>query len=297
MKILIGYDGSECSDDMLVDLRRAGLPKVADVKIVSVGELWLAPPSDDENSPLFDIETPRKLSAHAHGQIATAFPDWNIIPEGEVGSPSLQLLSVADTWKPDLIVVGSHGRSKLERIFFGSVSQRIVTEAHCSVRVSRKPRTADPEAAVRIIIGLDDSPEAKAAVDAVARRAWPEGSEAILVTSIDPYAVDSTDTGLEAQEIGVNVVVPKTRNHYRYAQSLQAPAEQQLKDAGLKVGTVISDESPKKSILHTAEHAQADSIFVGSRGLGRLRRLLLGSVSSAVVSRAHCSVEVVRLHD
>lgn len=297
MKILIGYDGSQCSDDMLVDLTRAGLPDVADVKIVSVGELWLAPPSDDENSPLFDIETPRRLSAQAQGKIAVAFPKWSILPEGEVGSPSLQLLSVADAWKPDLIVVGSHGRSTLGRIFFGSVSQRVVTEAHSTVRVSRRPRTDDPKAAVRIIIGLDNSLEAKAAVDAVAKRAWPEGSEAILVTSIDPYAVDSTDTGLEAQEIGVNIVVPKAHDHYCYAQSLQKPAEEQLKAAGLKVATVISEESPKKSILHAAERAQADCIFLGSRGLGKLRRILLGSVSSAIVSRAHCSVEVVRLHN
>ena len=38
---------------------------------------------------------------------------------------------------PDLIVVGSHGRSALGRFMLGSVSQKVVTEAHCSVRVAR----------------------------------------------------------------------------------------------------------------------------------------------------------------
>ena len=43
-----------------------------------------------------------------------------------------------------------------------------------------------------------------------------------------------------------------------------------------------------------AEKWGADCIFVGARGLNGLERLLLGSVSTAVASYAHCSVEVVR---
>jgi nucleotide-binding universal stress UspA family protein len=43
-----------------------------------------------------------------------------------------------------------------------------------------------------------------------------------------------------------------------------------------------------------ADEMKADCIFVGSRGRGRLDRFLIGSVSSGVAARAHCSVEVVR---
>ncbi|MCS6886224.1 MAG: universal stress protein [Acidobacteriota bacterium] len=291
MKILIGYDGSQYSDEMLLDLNQAGLPKTAEVKVLSVGELWLAPPTEDENSPLFDLETPRKLSEQARRKLVEMFPSWHIEAVSEVGSPAVQLLGFADEWKPDLLVVGSHGRSALERLFFGSVSLQVVTGAHCSVRVARKPRN-EPGSPVKIVIGLDGSTEAKAAVEAVASRCWPANSEVTLVTSINPYAIDSTNT--HSQDTGVNLKLSKTAELYAYAQSIQNAASEHLRLAGLTVNSVISEESPKKSILHSAEKLAADAIFVGSRGLGMLRRLLLGSVSSAVVARAHCSVEVIR---
>ena len=44
MKILIGYDGSECADAALDDLMRAGLPEVAEAQILTVAEVWLPPP-------------------------------------------------------------------------------------------------------------------------------------------------------------------------------------------------------------------------------------------------------------
>lgn len=48
MKILIAYDGSDCSDAALSELSRAGLPEVAEATVVSVAELWLPPPSSYE---------------------------------------------------------------------------------------------------------------------------------------------------------------------------------------------------------------------------------------------------------
>ncbi len=64
--------------------------------------------------------------------------------------------------------------------------------------------------------------------------------------------------------------------------------------AGLKVSTVQKEQEPKELLCHEAEALIADCIFVGARGMGRLERLLIGSVSLGVASRAHCSVEVVR---
>jgi hypothetical protein len=44
MKILMGYDGSECAGDALKDLQRAGLPRAAEALVTSVAEKWLPPP-------------------------------------------------------------------------------------------------------------------------------------------------------------------------------------------------------------------------------------------------------------
>jgi nucleotide-binding universal stress UspA family protein len=68
-----------------------------------------------------------------------------------------------------------------------------------------------------------------------------------------------------------------------------------LRDEGVEVGYAhLALGDPDKEIVRFAEDERADLIVLGSRGLGRLRRALLGSVSDSVVRHAHCPVLVVR---
>jgi hypothetical protein len=103
-------------------------------------------------------------------RLRTVFPAWDVRAEALVGSPASAILNTANEWKPDLIVVGSHGRSALGRFIMGSMSQKIVTEAHCSVRVTRG-HGIDAGAPVRILLGFDGSFDSRAAVRTVASRA------------------------------------------------------------------------------------------------------------------------------
>jgi len=67
-----------------------------------------------------------------------------------------------------------------------------------------------------------------------------------------------------------------------------------ITDKTLKISSEIIQGSPAQVIVDEAESWGADLIVMGSRGLGPWNRLLLGSVSNAVVHHANCSVEVVR---
>ena len=67
-----------------------------------------------------------------------------------------------------------------------------------------------------------------------------------------------------------------------------------LESRGLKVTVVIREADPKRLLIEEAAGWQADCVFIGARGHGRLERLLLGSVSSTIVERAPCTVEIVR---
>jgi nucleotide-binding universal stress UspA family protein len=68
-----------------------------------------------------------------------------------------------------------------------------------------------------------------------------------------------------------------------------------LQAAELIVSSKVEQGDPKQLIVANAEEWGAECIFIGaSQGYRALEQLLLGSVATAVVSRAHCSVEVVR---
>lgn len=68
-----------------------------------------------------------------------------------------------------------------------------------------------------------------------------------------------------------------------------------INSQNLTVPTSILAGDPKVVLLEAAAEWSADCIFLGSRGLNRWERLLLGSVSHAVATRARCPVEVIRM--
>jgi nucleotide-binding universal stress UspA family protein len=293
MKILIAYDGSEGAELAIDDLKRAGLPRRAEAVVLTIAEeLFPLPASIGgvettfAKSLLKEEKNSLAMAGRARSRIQTLFPGWEILIEVGIGSPGSEIIAKADEWRPDLIVVGSNGRSALGRMFFGSVSQKVITEARCSVRVARG-RIVEPDVPARIIVGVDGSEEADAAVEVIASRNWPDGSEVRIVNSAWtlPPARDP--------ETAINFAEWIAQETERVSKMVDGAAEK-LGSAGLKVSTVVKEREPKALLCGEAEDLMADCIFVGARGMGRLERFLIGSVSLGVAARTHCSVEAVR---
>lgn len=281
MKLLIGYDGSECSDGALGELEAAGLPSDVEALVMSVEERWLPPPSMQEvvvtGAGGIDTKVPASAFAErAKTALVNRHPEWNVTTEVQSGTPATALIERAHEGDFDLVHVGSHGLAALGRFLTGSVSQRVAAEAPCSVRVARTRLGRRPSH--RLVIALDDSLGAQAAVRQVAERSWPSGTEVLLLTVFDRALAHSAD--LEGA-LG-------------WIDQFQWAAASTLEAKGLEVSRLKLEGDPKRLIVEKAEALDADCIFVGSRGRGRFKRLLLGSVAAALVSRAHCSVEVVR---
>lgn len=310
MKILIGYDGSGCADAALDDLRLAGLPANAEVQILTVAERWLPPPPPSSYEIVEDakqVKVPADLlrvytkdceesksglaiATMAAERVQSQFPTWKVTAHARCGSPSSELICYADLWDPDLIVVGSNGRTALGRLVLGSVSQRVLTEARCSVRVARG-KVEEPGTPVKILIGIDGSDASEAAVREVAQREWPAGSEALLV------AADELLFPEFLQVIpGMRTIIEEDKRWERqWAGGVSAKSVDLLKDTKLKVSVALKQGDPKQELPNAADEWNADCIFVGSVGFNsRFERFLLGSVSAAVAARANCSVEVVR---
>jgi nucleotide-binding universal stress UspA family protein len=312
MKVLIGYDGSEGAHAAIHDLLRAGLPRDVEALVVSVADVLPPFPHSSyepkEEQVSMELEPPmlrkaRALAAEAMAQarilaaqgaqrVQAEFPDWKVSHEACANSPYWALISKADRWKPDLVVVGSQGRSAVGRFFLGSVSQNVLAHVSCSVRIGRGAHVAPPPAGapVRIIIGVDGSANAAASVSAVAGRMWPPGSEVKVIAAVDfPFWTELLlGFGLKDR------IAQEEDNGLSFARPAVEAAVEGLRIKNLSPTPIVVEGDPKRVLLEEAERWGADCIFLGAKGHSHLERFLLGSVSAAVAARAHCSVEVVR---
>jgi nucleotide-binding universal stress UspA family protein len=160
------------------------------------------------------------------------------------------------------------------------------------VRIARG-RVEEPDAPVRIVIGIDGSPASETAVRAVASRSWPPKSEVLVVAVSDPLT--PTLIGRVIPMVG-RAVDESNRADSAWLHQILSNAEQELQTTDLKVSKELREGEPKRVLVDVAEEWRADSIFMGSVGFSnRLERFVLGSVSAAVAARAHCSVEVTRV--
>jgi nucleotide-binding universal stress UspA family protein len=282
MKILVAYDGSSFADIALDDLQRAGLPQVAQAWIVSAVE------PDRHTADESCAET-------AANRLQTYFPRWDVRLETSTGHAAAAILDRAHSWPADLIVVGTHGRSGLARVVLGSVSFKVIREANCSVRVGRltEQRPGQP---LRVLIGDDGSPEAEAAVDTVCSREWPRNTELRVLGVPQTLAPADARSYREASHslLATETFLKTDAEERNKCDLVIDRAVKRLQDAGLKTSTVVEEGSPAQVLLHYSKNWPADAIFVGACGMGRLERLLLGSVAESLVTHAACTVEVVR---
>ncbi len=298
MKVLIGYDGSPSADAALEELKRAGLPVETRVLLVTVGSIW-TPPADIASLPGAALTSRRltatmaqlqnqaertlkeaeETSSEAAARVKSDFPDWQVGTEIMSGDAGRAIIEKAAAWRADLIIVGSQNRSAIGRFFLGSVSQKIVIEANCSVRVARGDAKIDKNAARRIVAGIDNSESGDLIIETIACRHWTPDTEVLVLTGIEAFAEAGISGGMQLDSLD----------------RVQSAAAARLNAVGLKASTVIKGSDAGRELLVEAEKWNADCIFVGTRDIrGTLDRFLIGSVSAGVAANAPCSVEVVR---
>jgi nucleotide-binding universal stress UspA family protein len=146
---------------------------------------------------------------------------------------------------------------------------------------------------MKILIATDGSDYSKAAVNSVAERPWPKGSEVKIISAMEvPFAPTT-----EAWVLPDSYYSELDRVAREQAEAAVKDAVERIesgKASGLEIITKIISGSAREAILDEAEKWGSDLIVLGSHGYNGWQRFLLGSVSHAVATHAHCSVEIVR---
>jgi nucleotide-binding universal stress UspA family protein len=206
-----------------------------------------------------------------------------------VGRPDAEIVRVAEEIGAGLVVLGSRGMGPIRRALMGSVSRSVVRHAHCSVLVVRESGGGG-ELPSKILLAFDGSVEAQLAARAAVEITGAADSELHVLYTMQterymPYPGPEVWEDWKAN-------LERAKRHARSWVEGQAKGMQA--DGPKAAHAHLAFGRPDEEIVKLSEELEAELIVLGSRGLGRMRRALMGSVSDSVVRHAHCSVLVVR---
>lgn len=187
----------------------------------------------------------------------------------------------------ELLVVGSRGRGGVRSTVLGSVALHCSVHAPCPVVVVRSAAgeaATEPATAPRVVVGLDDSPHAEAALRAALAEADRRGGrvEAVLAYDTPNYWSDMYAV----------MTAPPGRTREQALERAEAFVADALGDEAEAVDVVVADGPPGEVLVQHAVGAVL--LVVGSRSRSTLAGMVLGSVALHCVIHGPCPVMVVR---
>ncbi len=191
----------------------------------------------------------------------------NVIRPFPVGDPVAEILNYSKDY--DFIAMNSRGASAFKKILLGSVSEGVLRASKKPVYIFKFDSRVDyPMGNLfgKILVPFDFSEHARIALDYAVYVAKKVGSELHLLHVVEPECNGDLNKLVE-----------------------------DLSKEGLKVSVHVQSGVPHKIILRKQEELGATTIFMGSRGVGVVRALLLGSTSDSVIRHSRVPVFVCKL--
>jgi len=200
------------------------------------------------------------------------------------------IIDTANAWGADLIVVGAQGRSALGRLLMGSVSQAVATKSERSVLVTRHVvhRGNNP---VRIIIGIDGSPDSIAAVETIAKRSWRHDTEVRVVAVAGTYRSTSVARRVPTAAAWID---ERSQSERDTAKAALEHSMRVMSSTGLRTSEHFAEGGLQRILNDHATKFDADCLFVSGRSFGGDLPTGTADAIGALVTSTPCSVEIVR---
>ncbi len=285
--ILLAIDGSQhalAACNLLCDLP---LPAESTIHVVSV----LIPRHAAEQFYILKaILNKTKVMLEGKGREVTT--------ELLTGYPGDVLVDYAEQHRPDLIMLGAKGLRGTLGILLGGVAQQIVEHAETPVLVVRTPY----KGLRRILLAIDESLYSQMALQYLAYFPLPAGAEIEVMHVLPPvyspshlpYAWPDAVMGPFPSAQDEALMMKQAIIDEEEGKKLLALAIDTLKAFHRPATSQLSQGDAATEIIEHAQNTSTDLIVVGSRGLSRIRGLLLGSVSRKLVHYAGCSVLIIK---
>ncbi|HSK92942.1 MAG TPA: universal stress protein [Candidatus Angelobacter sp.] len=292
MKILVGVDGSPCSVTAIDLVASLPWPSGSHVTLLAAYEVpidWTGGVASTMNW-IGDVEdATRDALVEQLSTLATRLEERGLAVDRIVarGRAASAIVDAARERQVDLVVTGSRGRGPLRQMLLGSVASEVASEAPCPVLVARRPAVS------RLVVATDGSSIARAIPDRLAGWGIFAGLPAeVVAVSIPDGPV--FETAVSLYTLGDE----RLASHRRH---LREQYEQDAEEMATALGAIgipsvphLRAGDPAHEILAVTEERDADLVVTGTRGLGGIDRLLLGSVARNVLTHARCSVLILR---
>jgi nucleotide-binding universal stress UspA family protein len=191
----------------------------------------------------------------------------------------------------DLIVMATHARRGLARVWLGSVADRLIRETGLPVLIVRPPSLAteliDGSCYKRIIVPLDGSSLAERSLSAALALAELEHAEVTLLRVVP--AAQSAPAGILR-----SMISPANAHYVNEAERYLARVRVRFADRRVRVrsAVVVADDIPR-AITGFAQANDGDLIAIATHGRGGITRAVLGSVADRVISEGMLSALVI----
>jgi nucleotide-binding universal stress UspA family protein len=279
-RTLVAYDGSEGAQAALgigIDLAKRAGTELSSISIeehlpryaVSVTEV-------DEAKEQIDAHF-RALTKQARDRAALEGVDLETVVEQ--GHEVQRILAFAREGRFDLLMLGSHGHSRIFQRIVGSTALSLARLAPCSIFIARAagPASERLENIKRVLVGVDGSPLGRLAFRTALDFAILCGATVVGVSvrEVSPLA------GPEGPEPG-------------YVRQLKAATEEHARSAGVAFEHVTRRGHAAQALRDHGREVEANLLVLGATGLEHPWSVTLGGTATGVASEASCSVLLVR---
>ena len=286
MRVMVATDGSADAKAAVEWVRRLPLADDARFLVLSVIPRPLVANQADWET------TERQVRVHeAHEAIddACRLLGASVASRIAEGDAREEIVATALDWAADLIVLGARGLSAVKEFLLGSVSLGVARHAPCPVLVCK----GSPRSVHTITVAHDGSPGARAAFTFVTGLPLLPATHMRIIGVAEPMRYPPTAPEIIGGALRA-AVADIERERCASLERALAPEIAALRARVSTADLTVAVGLPAPEILRYADVTETDVLVVGARGLGTMKRLLLGSVSEAVLRHAACPVLVVR---
>ncbi|WP_135822139.1 universal stress protein [Halostella litorea] len=201
------------------------------------------------------------------------------------GAPAEAILDYADEHGVDLVAMGTHGRTGVERYVAGSVTERVVRLSDVPVLTAQALDGGGFEGYDDVLVPTDGSPHAE--------RAAEHGIAIAQAADARVHALNVVDFGKVAATSNLEAPAELLDRLRDEGEEEAEAVAQRARDAGVDAVTAVVEGTPSRDVLEYAEDRGVDLIAMGTAGRTGLNRILLGSTAERTVRRAAVPVLTV----